>query len=52
LHNAYLDILYREPDNEGYDYFFHQLAEGKMSEEAVLIIFYNSEERKKLQNMR
>ena len=52
LHKAYLDILYREPDKEGYNYFFNQLADGKMSEETVLIIFYNSEERKKVQNMR
>jgi SAM-dependent methyltransferase len=52
LHNAYLEILYREPDDEGYNYFLNQLADGKMSEETVLKIFYNSEERKKVQNMR
>ena len=50
LHNAYLDILYREPDDEGYNYFFNQLTSGKMEEETVLIILKNSDERKKITN--
>jgi predicted SAM-dependent methyltransferase len=50
LHNAYLDILYREPDDEGYNYFFNQLSSGKMEEETVLIILKNSDERKKITN--
>ena len=48
LCNAYLKILHREPDDEGFNYYFNQLADGRMDEETVLMIILNSEERMKI----
>ena len=48
LHDAYSKFLCREPDISGYNFFFDQLISGKMTEETVIVIFKNSEEREKL----
>ena len=44
LVKAYLDILGREPDKEGFDYYVSMLDNGKMSKVTIIKLLLNSDE--------
>ncbi len=43
---AYLDILGREPDTEGFDYYLSNLTDHKMTREAIIKALLDSDEGK------
>jgi len=48
LFRAYTDILGREPDKGGLDYYLSKLEDGEMTKELVIDILLDSKERKRL----
>ena len=44
LRNQYIEILKREPDREGFEYYLSKLNNGELKGEEIKIIFENSEE--------
>jgi ubiquinone/menaquinone biosynthesis C-methylase UbiE len=49
--NVYRDLLHREPDPEGFNFYLSELKSGRLNKAEMIKIFLNSEEYKNMQIM-